>query len=63
MMKKHHKLKNLYFFMAERREFSYTAAVAAVSSQNDSRLSGKIMQIVNEAIFETAWCGDCCFLK
>ena len=25
-MKKHHKLKNLYFFMAERREFSYTAA-------------------------------------
>ena len=62
MMKKHHKLKNLYFFMAERREFSYTA-VEQQFPQNDSRLSGKIMQIVNEAIFETAWCGDCCFLK
>ena len=47
--------------MAERREFSYTAEQQF--PQNDSRLSGKIMQIVNEAIFETAWCGDCCFLK
>lgn len=43
--------------MAERREFSNISCAAAEQQfpQNDSRLSGKIMQIVNEAIFETAW--------
>lgn len=42
--------------MAERREFSNRSCAAEQQfPQNDSRLSGKIMQIVNEAIFETAW--------